>query len=125
MALGSTSCQGHWHGEVTGGEQGTERRGEQKGPTDGIGNRQGTAKGKADRGKEANGERERKGNRWWGTRQNTGSSTGEEVPIRFGTYNTKNGRNRGLELALRGMSQANMDLGIFQETKCTEGIYTR
>ena len=22
------------------------------------------------------------------------------------------------------MSQANMDLGIFQETKCTEGIYT-
>ena len=23
------------------------------------------------------------------------------------------------------MSQANMDLGIFQETKCTEGIYTR
>ena len=30
-----------------------------------------------------------------------------------------------MELALRGMSQANMDLGIFQETKCTEGIYTR
>ena len=23
------------------------------------------------------------------------------------------------------MSQANMDLGIFQETKCTDGIYTR
>ena len=30
-----------------------------------------------------------------------------------------------MELALRGMSQANMDLGIFQETKCTDGIYTR
>ena len=30
-----------------------------------------------------------------------------------------------MELALRGISQANMDLGIFQETKCTEGIYTR
>ena len=28
-------------------------------------------------------------------------------------------------MALRGMSQANMDLGIFQETKVTEGIYTR
>ena len=28
-------------------------------------------------------------------------------------------------MALRGMSQANMDLGIFQETKCTDGIYTR
>ena len=30
-----------------------------------------------------------------------------------------------MESALRGMAQANMDLGIFQETKCTEGIYTR
>ena len=28
-------------------------------------------------------------------------------------------------MALRGMSQANMDLGIFQETKVTYGIYTR
>ena len=47
------------------------------------------------------------------------------MPIRFGTYNIRNGRNWGLELALRGMAQANMDLGIFQETKCTDGIYTR
>ena len=39
------------------------------------------------------------------------------MPIRFGTYNIRNGRNRGLELALREMSQANMDLGIFQEKK--------
>ena len=46
------------------------------------------------------------------------------MPIRFGTYNIRNGRNGGLESALRGMSQANMDLGIFQETKCTDGIYT-
>ena len=46
------------------------------------------------------------------------------VPIRFGTYNIRNRRNGGLESALRGMSQANMDLGIFQETKLTDGIYT-
>ena len=46
------------------------------------------------------------------------------MPIRFGTYNIRNGRNGGLELALRGMAQANMDLDIFQETECTEGIYT-
>ena len=46
------------------------------------------------------------------------------VLIRFGTYNICNGRNRGLKLALRGMSQANMDLGIFQEIKLTNGIYT-
>ena len=47
------------------------------------------------------------------------------MPIRFGTYNIRNGRNGGLEPALRGMYQANMDLGIFQETKCTDEIYTR
>ena len=47
------------------------------------------------------------------------------MPIRFGTYNIRNGRNRGLESAIRGMAQANMDLGVFQETKFTEGIYTR
>ena len=47
------------------------------------------------------------------------------MPIRFGTYNIRNGRNEGLESALRGVSQANMDLGIFQETKLIDGIYTR
>ena len=30
-----------------------------------------------------------------------------------------------MESELRGMSQANMDLGILQETKCKDGIYTR
>ena len=48
-----------------------------------------------------------------------------KVPIRFGTYNIRNRRNGGVEAALRGMSQANMDLGILQETKLTDGIYTR
>ena len=46
------------------------------------------------------------------------------MPIRFGTYNIRNGRNGGLESALQGMAQANIDLGILQETKCTDGIYT-
>ena len=45
--------------------------------------------------------------------------------IRFVAYNICNGRNGGLESALRGMSQANMDLGIFQETKVIDGVYTR
>ena len=58
-------------------------------------------------------------------RQRTGSPTRGTVPIRFGTYNIRNGRNRGSESSLGGMSQANMDLGIFQETKVTDGIYTR
>ena len=47
------------------------------------------------------------------------------MPIRFGTYNICNGRIGGLVMALRGMSQANMDLGILQETKLMDGIYTR
>ena len=45
--------------------------------------------------------------------------------IIFGTYNIRNGRKGRLEAALRGMSQANMDLGILQETKLTDGVYTR
>ena len=90
-----------------------ERQGERKGPTNRTGNGQGTAKGEVDGGKEANGERKRKGNRWWGARRSTRSSTGEEVLIIFGTYNIRNGRNGGLESALRGMAQANMDLRIF------------
>ena len=60
-----------------------------------------------------------------GTRRSTGSPTSEGVPIRFGTYNIRNGRNGGLESALRRMAQANMDLGIFHDTKCTDGIYSR
>ena len=51
--------------------------------------------------------------------------TGGTVPIRFGTYTIRHGRKGGLESALRGMSQANMDLGILQETKITDGVYTR
>ena len=54
----------------------------------------------------------------------TERATSGKVPIRFGTYNIHNGRKGGLEAALRGMSQANMDLGILQETKLADGIYT-
>ena len=111
MALWSTSCQGKRHGVGTGGERGTERRGERKGPTDGTGNGQGMSKGEADGCEEDNRERKRKSNCWCGTRQSTGSSTVEEVPIRFVNYTIRNRRNGGLELALHGMVQANMDLG--------------
>ena len=45
--------------------------------------------------------------------------------LNIGTYNIRNGRNGGLESALRGMAQANIDLGVIQETKCTDGVYTR
>ena len=47
------------------------------------------------------------------------------MPIKFGTYNIRNGRNGRLEAALRGMDQANLDMGILQETKLADGVYTR
>ena len=90
-----------------------------------TGNGQGAETGESGGGEEANGGGKIKGARWWGAFKRTGGSTKEEVPIIFGTYNIRNGRNGGLESALWGMSQANMNLGIFQETKCTDGIYTR
>ena len=83
------------------------------------------AKGEEGGSKEGNGDWNRKGVRWWGTRWSTGSPTSGGVPIRFFTYNIRNGRNGGLESALWGVAQANTDLGIFQETKCTDGIHTR
>ena len=57
---------------------------------------------------EGNRVRRQKGVRWWRMCQIT------ELLISFGTYNILNGCNRGLELVLRGISQVNMDLGIFQ-----------
>ena len=44
--------------------------------------------------------------------------------IRFVSYNIHDVRNGGLELVLSGMAQANLDLGVFQETKLTYGVYT-
>ena len=46
------------------------------------------------------------------------------TPIQFGSYNIQKGRNRGLESAMRGVSQANLDLGVLQETNITDGVYT-
>ena len=54
----------------------------------------------------------------------TGSLTRGTVLIRFSTYNIRNGRNGELESTLRVMSQVNMDLGIFQETKITDNFFT-
>ena len=48
----------------------------------------------------------------------------QETVIRFGPYNICNGSNCGLNLDLRGMAQANLDLGVFQDSKFTHGIHT-
>ena len=47
------------------------------------------------------------------------------MPIKFGTYNIRNGRSGGLEAALRAMEQGNIDIGFMQETKITDRVYTR
>ena len=41
--------------------------------------------------------------------------------IRFGSYNIRKGRNRGLESTICGMSQVNVDFGVFQYTKVVGG----
>ena len=104
-------------GEGTGGTNTGDRRDgdrrdrEQTRNGGGRGGRVGGRRGS--RGKE---------NRWWGTLRRNRGSTEEEVLIKFSTYNIRNGRNGGLEAALRGMAQANMDLRVLQETKCTDGV---
>ena len=45
--------------------------------------------------------------------------------IRFRRYNIWNVRNGGIESTLQGMLQENLDLGVFQETKVTKGMYTQ
>ena len=45
--------------------------------------------------------------------------------IFFGLYNNHNIHNGGLESALSGMSQANINLGFFQEKKVVRGIDAR
>ena len=50
---------------------------------------------------------------------------GEKTPIWFGSYSIKNGLNVGLQSEIRGVSQDNLDLGVLQETKITDGIFTR
>ena len=37
------------------------------------------------------------------------------TPIHFGMYNIQKGWNGGLELVIRVMGQANMDIGIFSK----------
>ena len=67
----------------------------------------------------------KKGDHLAGMCKHMGQPTSGTVRISFGTYNIRNGRNGGLESALWDMSQASMDLGIFQETKLTDRIYIR
>ena len=48
-----------------------------------------------------------------------------EKLIRFGTFNIRNGWNRGLELALCGVEQRRVDCGVFQEANLTKGVYVQ
>ena len=48
----------------------------------------------------------------------------QETVIYFSLYKICNGSNWGPNLALRGMAQSNLGLGIFQETKVIGRIHT-
>ena len=103
-ALRSTSCQGERHGVGKGGEQRHEQRQERQGQAGGGGTRMGTAEGEAGASREGSGARVKKESVGRGCVGVLGSLRGGAVPIRSGTYNIRNGRNGGLESALRGMS---------------------
>ena len=51
-----------------------------------------------------------------------GGDEKEEI-VRFRTYTIQNVRNGGLELALHGMVQVKVDLGILQETNIIDGVH--
>ena len=53
-----------------------------------------------------------------------GGDKKEEV-IRFGTNNILNFRNVGLNSALHGMDQVNIELGLLQENNIVDGFYVR
>ena len=55
-----------------------------------------------------------------GERDKGGDKT--QTPIQFQSYNIRNGRNGVLELALMGTTQANLYLGILQDTKFIYGV---
>ena len=100
MALGSMTFRQR-HGV---GKEGERERGREQtrgaGET-GNGHRTDTGEaGESGGGKEAKGGGKEKVDRWWGAIKHIRGSTKEEVLIRFGTYNIRNGRNRGLESAL-------------------------
>ena len=116
-ALQSTSFRGERNRVEKGGEGIRERIREWRGQADGDGTRTGAGEGKAGASREGSRGRGEKGVRWSRMCQITGKSTRGTVPIRFGTYNIRNGCNGGLESALRRVSQANMDLGIFKEKR--------
>ena len=52
-----------------------------------------------------------------------GGEDKKEGIIRFRSYVIRKIRNFSLESALRGMDHVNMDLGRFQETNLTDGVY--
>ena len=64
---------------------------------------------------------------WEGMCRCTGQAVegggGGHMPICFGIYNIRNRQSGGLELAVRGMVQSNVDVGVFQKTKLADSIY--
>ena len=97
----TTGRQRHGVGKGGGGQEqgGGGIRGTGGTGTDGTGNGRGTSVGEA--GESGGGEGAgKKKNRLWGPLRRNRGSTEEEVPIKFGTYNIRNGRNGGLEAAL-------------------------
>ena len=58
-------------------------------------------------------------------REDRNEDKDDHCVIRLCTYNIRDGRNGGLESTLPAMDEANVDVGVLQETKLPLNIYTR
>ena len=59
------------------------------------------------------------------TREGRGVRWEPDKMVRFGMYRIRSVRNIGTELELLRLAQGEVDCGVIQETKLTDGVYTR
>ena len=57
--------------------------------------------------------------------QHPSSQTDDSGTFSIATWNILSGRGGGLESSCRALEVANVDIVVLQETKLTDGIYTR
>ena len=60
----------------------------------------------------------------WGIQGRRGEAVKKVEFVRFRTYSIQNGRNGGLESALRGMDQSHVGLGLLQDINIIYGVYS-
>ena len=66
----------------------------------------------------------REGLQFWTQDRKYRRGSGKANGIRLATINIMSGRAGGLEAVLGYLKQGNLDVGVLQDTKLTDGIHT-